>query len=376
MRTVRPRRPCSWLPSLLSCRAARRADADELPAAENGSRSAPSPIDSFDARAPERKQFGVLEFRGGLELSSSHRAIRRTVGLARPAGRRLSSRSTDKAHWLRGRIVYRGGKPSAIVNAEIAPMLGPDGRTITARGWYDSEALADDGSGIGLCRVRARAPHCAVRHGKEGLLARGQPIRGARRSFAKLPEQRAGSNALIVPQPRPQRRSPAADRDFRTRATTTDGNIRGFIMGGQRAGAFSVKLSDEFDIVDCALTPNAELLILERRFSWRRGVAMRIRRVALSSSVVPGALLDGTILIEADMGFQIDNMEGIERAPRRQWRVRAHARLRRQFFGDPAHIAAAIHADRQIEMAGTSPAMTKSAGNFSSPAPASCARRA
>lgn len=37
---------------------------------------------------------------------------------------------------------------------------------------------------------------------------------------------------------------------------------------------------------------------------------MRIRRLALSQ-VKPGALLDGPELIFADMGFQIDNMEGL-----------------------------------------------------------------
>ena len=31
---------------------------------------------------------------------------------------------TDKAHWVRGRIVYRGAAPTGIADAEIAPMLG------------------------------------------------------------------------------------------------------------------------------------------------------------------------------------------------------------------------------------------------------------
>ena len=37
---------------------------------------------------------------------------------------------------------------------------------------------------------------------------------------------------------------------------------------------------------------------------------MRLRRVALAD-IVPGAILEGTILITADMGYQIDNMEGL-----------------------------------------------------------------
>jgi hypothetical protein len=87
-------------------------------------------------------------------------------------------------------------------------------------------------------------------------------------------------------------------------------NIRGFLIGGPKPGLFSVKPSDDYDVVDCALTPNSDVLILERHFSWRRGVAMRIRRVPLAD-IVPGAVLEGSLLITADMGFQIDNMEGL-----------------------------------------------------------------
>jgi hypothetical protein len=54
----------------------------------------------------------------------------------------------------------------------------------------------------------------------------------------------------------------------------------------------------------------ADLLLLERRYSPARGVAMRIRRIPLTA-IKPGALVDGSQLITADLGFQIDNIEGI-----------------------------------------------------------------
>ena len=37
---------------------------------------------------------------------------------------------------------------------------------------------------------------------------------------------------------------------------------------------------------------------------------MRIRRVPLAA-LAPGATVDGPTLIDADMGYQIDNMEGL-----------------------------------------------------------------
>jgi hypothetical protein len=56
--------------------------------------------------------------------------------------------------------------------------------------------------------------------------------------------------------------------------------------------------------------PAGDLLLLERKFSWTSGLAVRIRRIALGE-IKPGALVDGPILFEADLGYEIDNMEGL-----------------------------------------------------------------
>ena len=83
---------------------------------------------------------------------------------------------TDKGNWLRGRIVYRGKIPIAIADAEMAPILGPDGRPLKSRGWYDAEALAvEDGVAyVGIERVNQ-----VVRFdiGEGRLRARGRPMR-------------------------------------------------------------------------------------------------------------------------------------------------------------------------------------------------------
>ena len=100
------------------------------------------------------------------------------------------------------------------------------------------------------------------------------------------------------------------------RGLDANGNILGFLVGGATRGSFSLKRIDDFDVSDCAVSPGGRLLVLERRFTWTSGVAMRIRSVPLAS-IRPNATLDGTELISADMGYQIDNMEGlsVHRAP-------------------------------------------------------------
>lgn len=263
------------------------------------------PIEHFEPRDPARKRFGALEFRGGLELSSSNKefgglsAIRVT-----PDGTNFIA-VTDKAHWVRGRIVYRGEAPTGITNAEIAPMLGPDGRTLTSRGWFDTEALADDD---GTLYVGIERVHQIVKfdYAKSGLLARAQVVpRPA--GFAKLPANRGIECLAAGPKQSPLAGTLIAISE---RAFDDDKNIKGFLIGGKTPGEFSVKRIGEFDIVDCALLPDGGFLVLERFFSWRQGVAIRLRRISLAA-IVPGAVLDGPVLMEADLGYEIDNMEGL-----------------------------------------------------------------
>ena len=82
------------------------------------------------------------------------------------------------------------------------------------------------------------------------------------------------------------------------------------MLGMATLPRFSVKRTDDFDVSDCTMLPPADLLLLERRYSPTRGVAMRIRRIPLAE-IKAGALVDGRSMIEADLGYQIDNMEGI-----------------------------------------------------------------
>jgi hypothetical protein len=83
-----------------------------------------------------------------------------------------------------------------------------------------------------------------------------------------------------------------------------------FLIGGPQPGSFLVKRTDDFDVTDATLTPDGKLILLERHFSLARGPAMRVRRIELST-IKPGAVVDGEILLTADFGYEIDNMEAI-----------------------------------------------------------------
>src|SRR5258708_31024948 len=101
------------------------------------------PIAAFSARAPEQRRFGMVEYLGGLELKSSHSQFGGFSAIrVAPDGEHFVS-LTDKGWWLTGRIVYQRSRPVGIADTVMAPMLGPDGRTLAARGWFDTESLAE-----------------------------------------------------------------------------------------------------------------------------------------------------------------------------------------------------------------------------------------
>jgi hypothetical protein len=260
---------------------------------------------AFESRDGARRRFGALEFRGGLELTSPHPEFGglSAIRVQRDGERFLAI--TDKGFWLRGRLRYAGAAPAGIEEAEIAPLLGPDGRPIQARRWYDSEALAEEGgvTYVGIERVHRILRYDYARH---GLLARGQLV-PVPPEFKRLPSNKGIEGLVVVPKGMPLGGALIAISE---RALDDAGHIRGFLLGGPSPGAFAIKRSGEFDLTDAAITPRGDLLILERSFSILRGVAMRLRSVPLAS-IKPGTVVDGAMLAQADMGYQIDNMEGL-----------------------------------------------------------------
>jgi hypothetical protein len=263
------------------------------------------PIASFDNSDPSRLRFGALEFRGGLALSSSDPAFGGISSLRVDADGSHFLAVTDRGSWLRGRILYADGRIAGIADTEMAPLLGADGKPLAARGWFDAESLESDHGTlyVGLERVEQIV---RFNYEHDGLLARGEPI--------KVPDdfKTFKFNKSLECLAMPPKGSPLAGTLIvvTERSLDSQGNHRSYLLSGGQAERFSVKRSDDFDVSDCAILPPSDLLLLERRFSPARGMAMRVRRIPLAA-LKSGAVVDGSELIAADLGFQIDNMEGI-----------------------------------------------------------------
>src|SRR5882757_1522017 len=94
------------------------------------------PIPSFDSRDRARTRFGALEYRSGLILTSRFRGFGGLSGWRLDAKGEQFISMSDKGTWFTGRIVYKDREMTGLADVEAAPMLGADGRPITARGWF------------------------------------------------------------------------------------------------------------------------------------------------------------------------------------------------------------------------------------------------
>lgn len=264
------------------------------------------PIASFEPGNSTKTRFGQLIFRGGLQLTGSHPRFGGFSGLWRsPDGVRIVA-ITDNGFWLTAKLVRNGqGKLAGVEEAELAPILGASGKPLHRSRYYDTESLAIQGGTafIGVERVHDILRFDFARHGVE---ARAQlvptppalkrlPSNRGLEALGVLPAGHAFAGALIA----------ISERSGREDEPTT-----GFIVGGRQPGTLQVIRRDGYDITDLAFLPGGDMLLLERWYKPLRGVGMRIRRIA-GATIRPGAKLDGPILIEADLGQEIDNMEGM-----------------------------------------------------------------
>jgi hypothetical protein len=264
------------------------------------------PLPWFDTRDHQHVRFGSLEYRSGLILTSRFPGFGGLSGLRLDAkGERFISIS-DKGSWFTGRIVYKGREMTGLDDVEAAPMLGPDGRPITARGWFDSESIALDGAFvyIGLERVNQLL---RFDFSKGFTRARGEvmPLPPAAK---KLPFNKGLEALVMVPKGLALAGTLIAISE---RGLDRGGNLMAFLIGGPTPGQFSLRRTNDYDVSDAVLLPSGDLLVLERKFSLLAGVGIRIRRIGLKS-VVPGAVVDGPSIFDADLGHEIDNMKGID----------------------------------------------------------------
>ena len=266
------------------------------------------PIASF-SRTGSGTRFGRLEYRGGFVMSSPAKGFGGLSGIVvEPDGRRVMMVS-DEGAWFTGEIVYEAQRPTGIRNARMGPIRGVGGRQLDRKRDLDAESLAlIDGN-----LTRGTVLIGFERNQRIGRFPILDGVLQAPAGYLKMPPEarrmrtNKGFEAATILQGGPHKGAAIA---FSERFPDNPAQHTGWLWvkgEPQRLGFADI---GEFEVTDVASLQDGTLLVLERRFRWTEGVKMRIRRFD-PTEVRPGAVMQSDLLIEADMAFEIDNMESL-----------------------------------------------------------------
>lgn len=272
-------------------------------------RSSPFEFNRFDTM---QSQFGRLEWRGGVILSAYHSAFGGFSGLSLSADGNRFLAVSDRGAWMSGELNHDAGKLSGVSDVRIGALLQEDGAPISGVWENDAEAIValEAGKGlngrylIGYEGYRKRIEEVAYKDGKLSV-----PLR-----LLDMPEQLIGVHdnkgiegiALL----RGGKYS-GAMVTFAERKLDAHGDHTGALVVDGKSHPLFLKRIDAYDVSGLESLPDGSLVVLERRFI-RKSLKLGVRlRLIKASAIKPGARLDGTVLLDADGRYAIDNFEGM-----------------------------------------------------------------
>lgn len=270
-----------------------------------------TPIE-FDRDQPQRRDFGRLIWRGGVDLRSQSTYFGGYSGLTLDAtGNRLLTVS-DSGSWLSAHIDYSGNSITGLSDVQIGPITQKDGKPLQDRHGSDAEsidAVAPDGGADGHYLISFEGRHRV----EEYVFQRGElkgPV-GTRPLPANLRRmhKNGGLEAFAVLRGGPHA---GAIVMFAERLLTPrGGDHTGAIVIGGKASPLKIARVDEFDITEAKSLQDGSLLLLERSFNtltFRLDIRLRLIPAA---EIQPGGRLVGVELLRAGPNMQIDNFEGL-----------------------------------------------------------------
>jgi hypothetical protein len=266
-------------------------------------------LPSFEVSRANLHQFGQLIYRGGLDLQSSDGRFGGLSGIAVLPNNKIVFVS-DTGFWVDGTLIEPNGDLLGITNVSIQPMRDGQGKSVARGKSSDAEGLdvvRRDGA-LNLLVSFERGPRIVsvAIDNIEGPARFGAAVDHEVPSVTWALRYNRGLEAIAV--------APASiEADYLIIAEQPaegEDTIPGWIKSDGEFRSLAVAYSDRYSVTDAAFLRSGDLLILERRFNLLDGIGTRIRRIA-GDDLRKDRALDGTILFEASLRQQIDNMEGL-----------------------------------------------------------------
>jgi hypothetical protein len=263
-------------------------------------------ISTFKARS-DQVRFGGLEFVGGLEYWSSDKVLGGISGIRLTESGDRFVGVMDTGYLFTGRFERNSaGRLSGIADFRVAPMRDAGGNVVSDRRNTDAEGLVLNGENAFVSFERQ---HRIERYRLRDL-PDAAPVARVRHPIPdhEFRNNRGMEAIAIAPTASPLDGSMVVVSE---RSLNREGNNFAAIVDGPKKGVFFVRRHAPYDVTDGDFLPNGDLLLLERRYSLAGGIGMRIRRI-LGGDIAAGETVDGAVLMEADGGYQIDNMESLD----------------------------------------------------------------
>ncbi len=270
-------------------------------------RSEPVPLDGTNLA---RRTVGKLEYQSGLVLCSSDKRFGGWSALwVSDDGSRLVA-VNDEGRWMHASLAYDAdGHLAAVGDARIDDLRDTRGTPVAVPNSEDAEKTEQDAEALvrlpdGSWLVAFEHHHRISRYTAPDGPAGPATDYGAPKDLAHAPDPNGGMEALVR----------LRDGRLLTVAETwhVDDSLRGWVRDD--AGTWQelrYKLIDRMVPSEATLLPSGDVLFLERNFDWEtRRMTLRLRRVR-TSTVRPGALLDGDVVAELAPPITVDNYEGL-----------------------------------------------------------------
>ena len=268
-----------------------------------------SRISGFDRLDRAKTKFGKLEWRGGLVLSAPLAAFGGWSGIVVDDDGTTFLAVSDAGAWMTGTLETEKNRLSGVADVRLGPITALGGKSLTGGRYRDAEAVAlasgNLKSGSLLISFEQKNRIGRFKISKDGL---SPPT-----EYLKMPPEFAkkrGTDGIEAVTFMRSGRLKGQTIAFAEAIKVKGGHRAGWIWQGKETRGFALTDIGDFNVTDVAGLPDGDVVVLERRFRWTEGVKIRLRKLK-AADIKPGAVVAGDILMEADLGQEVDNLEGM-----------------------------------------------------------------